>query len=249
MSELLVLNEIFSALQNRDRIDLKSLYNQLDVPPLSPYLGDFKAFKNIFFRLTKEGIIKAWMDGDDLVIDSINNESEIRGIINQLFEIAKQAMAFIDFQNRIQTCKLNKYFLDEEEMKAVYFHLVDENMSTIADGPAIGGDSPSQEGGHASILDESEWPSTAGNPADPAEMRKEQASFEIQDFIAKNLPPGERLSIVHINELVHEFARLKRLEVPDGLELPDIYSILQNMIRNQRIVGMFDDQKHFIRSG
>jgi len=273
VSELLILNEIFSALQERDEIDLKSLYHQLEeYLTLLPYLGDFESFKNIFFKLTKEGIIKATTDGDELIIESINNESEIRETIGQLFQTADEAMAFVDFQNKIETCNLNKFFLDEEEMKAVYFHLeaVNHGMyagSTMGDPddgkvfapssfetPSTFGDVVGQDGCSTAVPDDLEWPNATGTKAetvyiDSADARRDWASYEIQDFIAKNLIPGERLSIVHINELVHEFARLKRLDMPDAFELPDIYSILQNMIRNQRIAGTFDDQKHFIRSG
>lgn len=127
MSELVLLSEVFRNMAGKNRLNLKQLFNKIDFPELDPYVGDYNSFKSIFFRLNQEGIIKSRLEGDYLNIEKVDEGSAIHHLIEKLCDACMNSRNIEDFKNTVYTSELNRYFLDEEEIKAVYFHVEDDS--------------------------------------------------------------------------------------------------------------------------
>ncbi|NMC05168.1 MAG: hypothetical protein GYA24_08155 [Candidatus Lokiarchaeota archaeon] len=123
MAELLLLREVFALVTGKERVDLRDLFDSLYNPILAPYTGDFDSFKNIFYRLNQEGVIKSHFEGDVLVIESIRDGSHVHEAIDRLIHACKACATVEEFEEKVHTSALNRYFMDGEEIKAVYFEV------------------------------------------------------------------------------------------------------------------------------
>ncbi|MEX2680032.1 MAG: hypothetical protein Q6373_000400 [Candidatus Sigynarchaeota archaeon] len=126
MAELIFIEKIFGLIEKKKRVDLRVLFESLYNPILEPYVGDFDSFKNIFYRLNQEGVIKSHLEGDFLCIDQIKTSSHVHENIDALFRAYNECSTVEEFEKVVHTSKLNRHFMDDEEIKAVYFQIESE---------------------------------------------------------------------------------------------------------------------------
>nr|MDO8112127.1 hypothetical protein [Candidatus Sigynarchaeota archaeon] len=136
MAELLLLHGLFELIAGKKKMNLKQLYEKLSNPVLEPYQGDFSSFKEIFFRLNQEGVLKSRIVGDELIIDSYSSDSYIHKEIKKLQDLCHACKDAEEFENKLHTSALNKYFMDAEEIKAVFFFFETSKSSKPARAPA-----------------------------------------------------------------------------------------------------------------
>jgi GTPase SAR1 family protein len=130
MAELLLLRDIFALIAGKNRVNLKDLYEGLYNPILAPYAGDFDSFKNIFYRLNQEGVIKSHFEGDVLFIESIKQKSHVHESIDRLIQACKLCSTVEEFEKKVHTSELNRHFMDDEEIKAVFFQIEGDRART-----------------------------------------------------------------------------------------------------------------------
>ncbi|MBN2151217.1 MAG: hypothetical protein JW839_07230 [Candidatus Lokiarchaeota archaeon] len=126
MAELLLMQKVFARISGKESVDLKGLFEALYDPILEPYTGDFESFKNIFYRLNQEGVVKSRLEGTVLFIESIKPGSPVHEAIDTLFLACAECPTVEEFERRVHTSGLNRHFMDDEEIKAVYFQVESE---------------------------------------------------------------------------------------------------------------------------
>ncbi|MHA1697243.1 MAG: hypothetical protein ACTSWN_00220 [Promethearchaeota archaeon] len=126
MSELLLLKDIFKVVNNNKKINLIKLFEKIERPELSSYLGDVESLKLLFFRLNQQGIMKLRFKDDYIIVEGIDFDSALHSKIQKLLDVFESCKDYEGFKNRIITSELNQYFLNEEEIKAVFTCLSNE---------------------------------------------------------------------------------------------------------------------------
>nr|MDO8119266.1 hypothetical protein [Candidatus Sigynarchaeota archaeon] len=90
VAELLLLRDVFALIAGKKRLNLHEVFDGLYNPVLAPYIGDFDSFKNIFYRLNQEGVIKSHFEDDMLCIESIKESSHINETIDTLIRTCRE---------------------------------------------------------------------------------------------------------------------------------------------------------------
>ena len=100
MSELLVLKEIFDK-ASLSEFSTESIIKLLEDPELEPYLSGLGSIKEIIFRLSQQGIMKAYVIGDSVKVEMVNEESEIHKRVRRLYDTFSNSLSIEEFVKNI----------------------------------------------------------------------------------------------------------------------------------------------------
>nr|MDO8117616.1 hypothetical protein [Candidatus Sigynarchaeota archaeon] len=112
MSELLVLNEIFSSVKDGAIINLRTLHARLEESVLAPYIGDVESIKQLIFRLNQESVMYASIHGDEVHVEHVEEESPLHKNVELLIAIIKSSDDVGSFKKNVSTSAINRYFMD-----------------------------------------------------------------------------------------------------------------------------------------
>lgn len=132
VSELLVLEVMLRIARERPVMALADVYREVDPAVAAPYVGDVNSLKAMLFRLDQEGVMKARVERDLVVVDQLGDEdTHVHRLIRKLRETCELARHLHDFTMRVFTSELNRYFLDEREIRDVYEHLKRQHLQDM----------------------------------------------------------------------------------------------------------------------
>ncbi|MHA1792582.1 MAG: hypothetical protein ACTSVI_08045 [Promethearchaeota archaeon] len=131
MSELVILADLFNEVWKNKRVSIKLLKEVMENPIFVPYMSRIGSLDDLLFRLEKQGIINYKIDQDHLIIENINEDSNIFRKTKLLADIFMNSPTPEKFKENIHTIiELNPYFIDDEEINIVYHFLKERNIIT-----------------------------------------------------------------------------------------------------------------------
>jgi len=127
MSELVVIGTIFHAIQKEKNINRQRLMELLETPKIDDQFESPELIESIVTRLIKMHVISGNLNSNgDFSLENFLENSDIFQLIIKLRNLHAFSRNFNDFKDLMLASELNRYFIDENEIKRVYFHLKNE---------------------------------------------------------------------------------------------------------------------------
>ena len=129
---MLVLEAVLKMAREHPVMALADVYHEVDPAIADQYVGDVNSFKAILFRLDQEGVMKARVDKDRVIVDHVSDgDTHVHRLIRKLRDTCETSRHLHEFTMRVFTSELNRYFLDEREVREVYNQLKRPHVETV----------------------------------------------------------------------------------------------------------------------
>jgi hypothetical protein len=127
MSELAVIGTIFHSIQKENNINLKRLMEILSTREIDDRFESPDFVANLVTRLIKMHVIagNVYSDGEFSLEKLLENSNTLQMII-KLRNLHTFSRDFDEFKDLILTSELNRFFIDENEMKQVFQYVNNE---------------------------------------------------------------------------------------------------------------------------
>jgi len=127
MSELAVIGTIFHAIQTEKKLNRQRLLEILATRKIDNQFESPELVESLVERLVKMHVISGNFDSNgDFSLETFVENSGIFQLIIKLRNFLVVSRNFDDFKELVLGSELNRFFIDENEMKRVYLFLKNE---------------------------------------------------------------------------------------------------------------------------
>jgi len=127
ISELIVFDQIAHAMEREKQVNLDRLADFVVDLEIDQQVKSKEYLTTLVHRLDQLRVIYTKTSDDgELVIEGIQDNSSEGKLVRMLKKAFMSSNTLADFKERVFTCELNRYFIDDVEVEKIYKQLLKE---------------------------------------------------------------------------------------------------------------------------